>query len=300
MSGIKTEFLITIVLAVLLLTGCETADNNQPGRIEIFVSILPQKYFAERIGGDLLNVNVMVGPGQSPHIYEPTPRQMASLAEADIYFSLGVPFEKHLLEKISKSNDDLVMVNTVEGLSLRKMTSLHPDYDDGHHGAAGNDPHSWLDPTLAVIQAEAMRNALIEMAPKYKVQFETDFESLKNDLETTDSILAEKLRPYKGMKLYVFHPAFGYFADRYGLIQTPVEIEGKEPSAQRLAELMEKARSDNVKVIFVQPQFSSSSAYMIAESIGAAVIPIDPLAYDYLENLEKIADRISEALGTNE
>jgi len=133
--------------------------------------------------------------------------------------------------------------------------------------------------------------------PRHAAAYERNLKALQADLDEVDARIAEALAPLKGRKFFVFHPAFGYFADAYGLKQVPVEIEGKSPGPRRLAALIEKARREGVKVIFVQPQFSPRGAQAVAEAIGGVVVPMDPLARDYLKNLEHIAQQIKKALG---
>jgi len=293
---------LSIAFVLLILTGCSTSQNVNPGIKSVFVSILPQKYFVERIGGDVLNVHVMVGPGQSPHAFEPTPVQLTALAESDIYFSIGIPFEDHLLKRLEGFQSEIELVNTCKGITLRKIASGRQCENEKHehHDAEGDDPHTWLDPMIALKQTQTMYDALVNTYPEYMESFAAAFDSLKTDLNALDSALLRKLEPFNGSKLYVYHPAFGYFADRYGLVQTAVEIEGKEPTAKDIIGFLETADNDKPGIIFVQPQFSSSSAERIAETINAIVVPIDPMAYDYIENLMNIAGKISVGFNSDE
>ena len=279
-------------------------------KIRIFVSIPPQATFVERVGGTHVAVDVLVAPGQSPHAYEPTPKQMAQLAEARLFFGIGWPFEKRVLAKVTATNPHLVVVDTREGVPLRRMTAAEARLDDhgraaaredGHAaglpaGASEPDPHIWLNPRYVKIQAATICRALQAAGPAHAAEYQKNLDAFAEDLDGTDARIAAALAPLKGREFLVFHPAFGYFADAYGLRQMPVEIEGKEPGARQLAALIDRARADGVKVIFVQPQFSARSAEAVARAIGGAVVPIDPLARDYLANLEDMADKIRRAL----
>lgn len=295
---------------ILLLIAVFVAVSWQPvwgqvetSRIAVFVSILPQSYFLERIGGDRVQVEVLVGEGQSPHTYEPTPKQMARLHKAKALFLIGVGFERGLMKKIGQTHRNLMIVETQKGVATRSLAN-HDRGDDVHGhvrqraGSAAEtpDPHIWMSPRLSKIVAQNIHDALCRMDPARKQQYAMNLKSFQDDLDRVDARIARSLAPLKGRKMYVFHPAFGYFADAYGLVQVPVEIEGKEPSARQLADLIDRARKDGARVIFVQPQFSSKSAAVVAKSIGGAVIPINPLSKEYLANLETIAAAVEQGL----
>jgi zinc transport system substrate-binding protein len=295
----KKTVMLLRVLVFCLLVSWQTAWGADHPRIPVFASILPQAYFLERIGGDRLDIEVLVGEGQSPETYEPTPRQMAALAEAKAWFLIGVPFEKNLMKKLGPSHPNLAMVETQKGVPYRRLSG----YENGHnvhgtgHGRRGApDPHIWMSPRLVKLQARNMCDALVRIDPSGRQLYAENLQSLLSDLDGVDARIARSLAPLRGRRMYVFHPAFGYFADAYGLIQVPVELEGKEPGARQLADLIQKAKRDGVRVIFVQPQFSRKSAELVAQSIGGAVVPINPLARDYLANLERMASAIEQGL----
>lgn len=321
-----------LAMAATLLTiglGCDRSAASSSLEIQrpcLFVSVLPQAYLAERIAGEHFDVEVMVGPGQSPHVFEPTTRQMTALSHARIYFTTAIPFERMLVEKLSPTFKSLRFVDTTAGLTLRpgedcghehSAESAHDDAaDDGHnheshdHEHAGHDhvhdehdhdhgapdPHVWLNPIYAEKQARLMTDAMTVADPGHAADFERNLAALSADLRATDARIAAALAPFKGRTFFVFHPAYGYFADRYGLIQTPVEEAGKEPSARRLVALIDRAKSSGVKLIFVQPQFPSKCAEAVAEAIGGAVMPMDDLAHDYLENLNDMAEKIARSM----
>lgn len=295
---------MTILIAVLVAAFWQTAWGEvEPSRMTVFVSILPQSYFLERIGGDRVRVEVLVGEGQSPHAYEPTPKQMARLSEARALFLIGVGFERGLTKKIGRSHRNLLLVETQKGVPTRTLAG-HDHGEDGHshghrragRGAATHDPHIWMSPRLAKIVARNIHDALCRLDPAHSQQYALNLKAFQDDLDRVDARIARSLAPLQGRKMYVFHPAFGYFADAYGLIQVPIEIEGKEPGARQLADLIDRARADGVRVIFVQPQFSSKSAAVVATSIGGAVVPINPLSREYLANLETIASAVEQGL----
>jgi zinc transport system substrate-binding protein len=280
----------------LLLALCSCGRSGTPrgeGKIEVFVSIPPQAYFVERIGGEHVGVGVMVRPGQDPHTFDPTPRQMADLSRAQAYFSIGMPFETRILQKIASTNKDLRVFDTTEGVALRPSE----DGDEHEHGEGGMDPHTWLDPRLAKLEAANICAGLKALDPANAPAYEANLRAVEADLDALDATIAAALAPLKGKPFMVYHAAFGYFADAYGLVQVPVAMEGKEPTARQLADLIERAKQEHVRVIFVQPQFPKGTAQSVAEEIGGVVVPMDPLAKDYIANLEDVADKIQRALG---
>jgi zinc transport system substrate-binding protein len=289
--------------------------NAEADKKTVFTSIIPQEYFVEKIGGDRVEVQALVKPGSSPATYEPTPLQMAALSEADLFLCIGVPFENALIPKIETSTKGIRIVKTQKEIKLRRMKvhyhqsdtpEEHQDADqehdkhEGHHETDGTDPHIWLNPRLVKIQAQNIANTLIEIDPVGKTTYENNLAVFLEDLDALDAHLVETMAPVKGETFMVFHPAWGYFADAYGLEQEPVEIEGKEPSARQLTRIIEMAKDQGVRVIFVQPQFNMESATRVAEAIDGVVVPIDPLARDYVDNLKKVAEAVREKLKKQE
>lgn len=277
------------------------------GKFDVFVSIQPQAYFVERVGGKRVRTEVLVLPGQNPHTFEPTPRQMTRLAEAELFLRIGVEFENTLMGRIRSTMPGLPVADCRRGLQMRQMESGGYDEhrrgngngrrEDQHQdGREGSDPHVWLSVRNAVIMAGTVRDELLRLDPAGRKTYESGYADLVRDLEELDRRIERILAPVKGKTFLVFHPSFGYFADDYGLRQVAVETGGTEPSARQLVRLIEEAREAGVRVIFVQPQFSQESAETIGSEIGGAVVPIDPLARDYIENLERMAKRVEEGL----
>jgi zinc transport system substrate-binding protein len=295
-------------LAVLLVTlglgplsaGAQT--SAPAARLRVAVSILPQAWFVERIGGECVTVDVLVGPGQSPHAFEPSPRQMTALADARAYVRIGIDFEQSLVPRLERMFPNLRIVDQRTGVPLRPVDAAcdhDHEHEQGHdhadaHGAP--DPHIWLSPPLAKTQAQTIADALVALDPARAATYRANLAALHADLDRVHAELAAALAPLKGRELFVFHPAFGYFADAYGLKQVPVEVGGKEPTPRQLAQLIERARSAGVQVIFVQPQFPQKSAAAVARAINGAVVPMDDLARDYLANLSDMAAKIKTAL----
>ena len=289
---------LLLAFGILVMSGAVPAVAAQ--KISVFVSIAPQVYLVERIGGERVAVEALVGPGREPHDYEPTPRQMARLARAQLFVRIGLPFETAILKKIAVAFPNLTVIDARRNVPLRYFSTESPDgpRERPGRGRTGQiaDPHIWLSPRLMKTQAQTVAAALGRLDPAGANAYDRNLRTLADDLDRLDRRLAARLGPWRGSRFYVFHPAFGYFGDAYGLIQVPVEIEGKEPSARQLARLIRSARRDGVRMIFVQPQFARKKADAVARQIGGVCIPLDPLAADYPGNMERIATALEKGL----
>ncbi|MCF6249343.1 MAG: zinc ABC transporter substrate-binding protein [Desulfobacula sp.] len=288
-----TQWLIKPIVAGLVIFVITSAFAGE--KLPVFVSIIPQKYFVQQIGKDLVDVQVMVQPGASPAIYEPKPRQMAALSKAKLYFSIGVPFEATWLKKITAANPQLVVIHTDHDIKKIPMNSHH-DNGDEDHGKKGLDPHIWLSPNLVKIQAASILNALKKTDPLHTTQYETNHALLIKKITDLNHKLQQIFKGKNQHRFMVFHPSWGYFANTYNLIQIPIEIEGRSPKPAQLKDLIKKARKNKVRVIFVQPQFSSKNARVIAKEIKGRIIFADPLAADWMDNMQKVAEKFEEAL----
>lgn len=274
----------------------------------VSVSILPQKYFVEQIAGDTLDVNVMVLPGNSPATYEPKPSQMRELTNSSLYFAIGVPFERTWLPKFAKNAPKISIIHTDEGIQRRMMASHSHEEDTHDHGHGhhdehhdekkeGNpDPHIWLDPILVKTQASNIAKALIETFPENKALYETNLKEFKVRLDKLDKEFKDIFSNVSSRKFMIFHPSFGYFASRYGLEQIAIEIEGKDPKPAQLAKLIEHAKEEGIRFIFVAPQFSKKSAQIVANEIGGEVGILDGLAYEWEKELHKNATILAKTL----
>jgi zinc transport system substrate-binding protein len=297
----KKLFAQAVILAasVLCLYPFKTWGGD---KIHIFVSIPPQQYFVEKIGGDRVDVSVMVMPGADPHTYEPKPTQMAKMASTEIYFSIGVSFESTWLPKISKTYPGMRIVHMDEGIEKMDMLPAHDHGEEdqraekGYHHDAG-DPHVWTSPLLVKILCENIRNTLTECNPENQTIYEENYRRFADEIDAMDS---EFKAMFSGMakskSFMVFHPSWGYFAREYGLKQIPVEVEGKDPKPAQLEKLIKLAKGKGIQMIFVQPQFSTRNAEVVARAIGAQVVYADPLAYDWSLNIRQQAEAIKSAL----
>ena len=306
------KFFLMIKSCLLIFLMAAPAGANQ--NLSVFVSIVPQKYFVQRIAKDRVSVSVMVLPGASPAVYEPKPRQMAELAEARIYFAIGVPFEGAWMDRIAGANPKMKVVHCDKGIEKMAMAAHRHEHDahehsgqnpdkkdahdsktehEHHHAGHGLDPHIWLSVPLVKIQAKAILDALKQEDPENAGFYQTNHDAFMAELNALDRELKTILAAKKGAAFMVFHPSWGYFARDYGLVQMPIELEGKSPKPAQLVELVEMARARSIEVVFVSPQFSQKSAQLIAREIKGRVVVADPLARDWADNLKKTATRFA-------
>ncbi|MCP4022840.1 MAG: zinc ABC transporter solute-binding protein [Desulfobacteraceae bacterium] len=299
------RFFINALLSciIVLLTSPLFANDRLP----VFVSIAPQKFFVQQIGKEMVDVNVMVRPGADPHTYEPRPRQMVAISKAKLYFAIGVGFEKANLKKIVSANPKLKVIHTDHGIQKIPMPNRN-DHGMSHHREdqktdhkeidqhQGLDPHIWLSPKLVIVQAKHILTALMQADPENKTGYKTNYTTFVKRIKDLDHTLDRLFEKKTGLSFMVFHPAWGYFAHAYRIHQVPVEIEGKDPKPGQLKELIEHARKNHINVVFVQPQFSSKSAKLLARQIQGRVIFADPLAAEWMANIEVVAKKFKEAL----
>ena len=287
--------LINIAGVGLFFFYCMAPGVFAAEKIDVFVSILPLKYLVEQVGGNFVDVSVMVKPGADPHTYEPKPKQMVSLSKATAYFTIGITFEDVWLPKFKAANPKMVIIHADENIEKIPMKT-HSFYARSDHDHGLLDPHVWTSPLLVKTICMNILNGLVKIdAARQSIytanhgKFEKEINRIHGELQ---SIFAGK----KGLSFMVLHPAWGYFAEAYGLNQIPIEIEGKKPKPAQLKRLIEYARNHGIKIIFIQPQVSNQNAKIIAKAIEGEVVQADPLAYDWTENIRKQADKFNSAL----
>lgn len=291
------KLLAYTLIAFAAATGCKPMEKKAPG-IVIAVSILPQEYFLERIGGDRVTALVLVGPGQNPHSYEPTPRQMAALAHARAWVKSGTDFEIALEPKIRMQYPSLGIVDGTAGVFFRTLEAHAHEGEESPQAEdeldSNIDRHSWLGREPSKIMAGWIRDTLISIDPNGTDLYRENCEKLVADIDREFDSLKVRLAALEGSTVFVFHPSFGYFLDEFGIEQEAVETGGKEPTAKALSALIDEAKRDNPAAIFVQAQFPASAAQKVADAVGAKVIPLDPLAEDWLGNIGKIGDALEK------
>jgi zinc transport system substrate-binding protein len=282
--NIRTVAIITLIIAVLLGNGCieQTPEQQSgPNNFIVIVSILPQVDFVENVGGDNVQVIEMIPPGANPATYEPTASQLKMVSSARMYAKIGsgLPFEDVWLDKIRSANPDMLIVDTSEGVDL-----------------ISGDPHIWLSPRCAMVQVENIYMGLIQVNPENEEHYYQNKEQYLHDLEELDAGINRSLSGFSDRTFMVFHPSWGYYARDYNLTMIAVESEGKEPSLSDMENIIVTAKEKNISYIFVQPQFSTRSAEVIAKDIGCTIIPLDPLAKNYITNMHEVTENIKQSL----
>ena len=270
-----------IIIALIQILYFSTKGWTEP--IPVFVSIVPQKYFVKRIGGDEVKVHVMVKAGESPATFNPNPKKMSELANANLYFSIGVPFEKIWISRIKAIQPSLIFVPLNNALPSKKNPNEKAD------------PHIWLSPPLAKIMAAKIKDALSKQNPEKAEFFKNNYRALAKDLDALHNEIRIIIAAGNTRRFMVFHPAWSYFAETYGLEQIPIEHQGKEPGPRALQKIVTKGKNLKIKIIFVQKQFGLLIAQKISKIIGASVQEIDPLSENYMENMRQTAKAIAGA-----
>lgn len=275
------KYFLNTVLVLASFAPFPLAAGASEAPLQVVVSILPQVWFAESVGGDLVEVSVLVGPGHSPATFEPTPKQLARLQKADLFISAGVPFESALIPRIRSLRDGPPLVGP----------EPHPhSHGHGHHEI---DPHIWLDPLQAKEWVRLYSEEFSRLRPESRRAFESRRDAILANLQNLHLEIQAQMLPFKGRDFFVFHPAFGHFAKAYGLVQIAVEEHGHEPGPRQLTEVVEHALASGAKAMVVQPQFSQKAARTVAKSAGMEIVTLDPLSPHYDTNLLQIAETLA-------
>ncbi len=303
------------------LATCPALAAPAPTPI-IAVSIAPQAWLVDQIGGTLVETVALIPAGADPHMYEPRPSQVTALSRAMLYLSLGMEFEKAWLPRLTSTNPDMRVEAMDKGVEKIAMTShgnqddsrilgdgrSHGKYDDHEKNEAearqwtnrsgAPDPHIWTEPANMLIMAKNTFEALQRLDPAHSETYVKNYFTVRRKIEKLEVELMKLFaaRQGAGRAFMVFHPSWGYFARAHALTQVPIEIGGHEPSPKELAAVITQARKINIKAIFVQPQMSAKAAQVVADEIGAKLIEADPLAYDWAKNLRTVAYAFHSAL----
>lgn len=284
---------LKFILIAAVFVSCSNIDSTKTNDKEIImVSVLPQKYFVEQIAGDIFDVGVMIPPGASPVTYEPTPKQMKELSHSFVYFRIGhIEFEKSWMRKLVSVNPEMEVVDFSKTANLIEADHEH-SHDHGHDHHHGVDPHIWTSPKEVKKQAVLIYDYLVKAKPELKSQFTDNLLAFENKIDSLDAYMQEKLEPFRGRKFLIFHPALSYIARDYGLEQISIEIDGKEPTPANIQKIIDTAKKEEIKIVFVQKQFSTHNAEVIANEIGGNVVRIDPLDLNWEQSIRFITDEI--------
>lgn len=291
MLNSKTLAVITTLLLIMavLLVGCNAGketvqpvtDNKKNDKLVVFVSILPQADFVRQLGGDRVEVSVMMPPGANEHNYEPDTGQLKALSQADLYVKVGhLPFEDAWMERFISTNRDMLVADSSQSIEMIE-----------------HNPHIWLSPRLVKIQAETISAALVQLDPENKDYYLQQKQVFLKELDKLDQEITATLSGVKDKSFLVYHPAWGYFARDYGLQEVAIEEHGKEPGAREMSRIIDYAKKNQIKTIFDSSQHSTHSADAIAAELSARVVLLDPLPADYMDNMRKVAKTMAEELG---
>ncbi len=276
------KLIILLVLPVLLISLVACQDDAKDEGINAVVSIVPQQTFVEAVGGNLVNVTLMIPAGSSPATYEPSVQEMQNLAQADVYFAIGVPTESaNIIDQVNADTTELVMLNN----------EVAKTYDERTLNG-GRDPHIWLSIKRVIKMIEVIRDTLISLDGDHASIYTENATVYIDALESLDTYIEDAVSTMTYKDFIVYHPAFGYFADDYGLSMYALENDGQEASAQDLANMIIFAKQNDIRTVFYQSEFSSTQAIALAEEIDGEAVQLAPLAAEYINNMQSMIDAI--------
>ena len=283
--------LFTTLLLALLFAAC---SHRPPQENRIVVTIEPQRYFAQQLADTLFEIITLVPPGSSPESYDPTPRQMTQLARSKAYFCIGhIGFENVWLDKLKSNHLNVLFFDNSQGITLIAGDSHHAT-EVSKHSHVHVDPHTWSSPRQARIIVKNMFVALSEIDPEHLAMYETNREKLLSEIEETDRVVRSYIEHSSQKAFIIYHPALTYLARDYGLTQYAIETDGKEPSPEQLKQLVDLAKKESIRTVFIQQEFDRKNAEIIARETGCRIAVINPLAYRWSEEIIRIAKILSD------
>ncbi|WP_368113722.1 zinc ABC transporter substrate-binding protein [Bacteroides sp. RTP21281st1_E4_RTP21281_210402] len=304
LKDMRTLLLLGSCLLLAACTGRASKSNNGDGEKPVItVTLEPQRYFTEAIAGDKFKVVSMVPKGSSPETYDPVPQQLVSLGDSKAYFRIGyIGFEQAWMERLMNNTPHIQVFDTSKGIDLILNNGDH-DHGHGHGPRDGHthavEPHVWNSTTNALIIAGNTYKALSQLDKANDAYYMARYDSLCQRIQHTDSLIRQQLSAPEAAKAFmIYHPALSYFARDYGLHQISIEEGGKEPSPAQLKELIDLCQTEDVRVIFVQPEFDKRNAETIAQQTGTKVVPINPLSYDWEEEMLNVAKALAPQTAT--
>lgn len=272
-----------LLISALLTVGCGSEQDN--GKESVYVTITPMQAIIEDITMGDFNVEVIVPKGASPETFEPTPKQVTAMSDAEFIFSTGlIDFEQSLVGRLS---GDAEVVNLSEGIELIAGSCSH-GHKHHHHGV---DPHIWTSPRALRTMVINAHDAIMERYPD-SIKYTAATEQLLERIDSLDTYCAERIKDADVEAVMIYHPAYTYYARDYGIEQIAIEHDGKEPSLRQTTELIDRAKEHGIKVILCQPQYSADKVRAIADDAGAEIITTDPLSEDILGEIEHVTDII--------
>ena len=284
-------------LLLFLILSCNSISDNTP---TVSVTIEPQRYFVEKIVGGKFKVNTIVPAGTSPETYDPTPSQMIALGKSALYFKVGfLGFENAWGKNLKENNVEVDIINSSNNIKLinendENTIEIGEHHDPVGHHHDGVDPNTWSSPKSALIMAENMLNALIVADVENQKYYRDNFKLLETEIIETDRRITELLENASVKSFIIYHPALGYFARDYNLTQYSIELDGKNPSPKQLKEMIDYANALGIKTIFVQKGFDVKNAESLANQVKASIHSIDPLSYNWSEEMIRIAEILAK------
>ncbi len=290
----RVNHLITIFFLFSLMS-CSSKSSFDKNTIT--VSILPQKKIAEELLDSTIKVNVMVVKGSSPATYSPTPQQMRLISESSLYIKIGqIGFEKSWMDRFEEMNPKMKVKDSSKGVEFIGSACNHQSHDHSHSHDHGVDPHTWTSPKTMYKIIQNTKEILLEHFPEKEELIKTNSQKLLAELEQLDNLYQTKLSDFKNKSFLIFHPAYTYLADDYGLKQISIENEGKEPGVQWIAETIAQAKKDNIKAIFIQEEFDQKSAELIAKELNIPIIKVHPLSEEFTLEMEELLKKLTKVL----
>lgn len=282
-----------LILVISISIGCTSNNSNKNGKVIVYATLSPQKEMIEAVGGDKVSVNILVPQGGDPHTADIKPSQLAELSKAKLYVMIGsgIEFELKSIEKIRDLNKNMYVFDSSKGIELIDISEHEHEEINVEH-ETGKDPHIWTSIRNGKIMVQNICEGLVAVDPDNKDYYLKNRDEYLRQLDEADQFITNQLRDMPNRSFMIFHPSWGYFAKDYNLTQIAIEVEGKEPTLQSLAHIIEEAKEENIKTIFVSPGFSSKAAGIITKEIGGKTEVLEPLAENYIENLKITAIKI--------
>lgn len=289
---------LVLIFGVIVLLGSCRIANETKDRPVVSVSILPQQFFVKELAGELVEVNVLIPPGASPATYEPTVAQLAQLDRSDVYLQMGyIGFEQSWMAKLGSANPGMKIVDLSEGVDLilepEGLAGDHSGHSHKGHTHHGTDPHIWMSAINAHIIAQNIHRELLLLFPAEKQYLDDRLVQFSSSVDSLHQAISRKLEGLENRKFMIYHPALTYFARDYGLEQVPLENDGKSPAPSHMKEITDLALKDHINKIFIQSQFDSDNAEILARETGARLIQFDPLDAQWRNQMSHIAEQLN-------
>ena len=290
----KTLVKIIIFIVPIFIFSCKNSNTQNNDKQVITVSILPQKTFIEKIAGDDFHVNLLLPPGASPASFTLLPSQLKDIAMSEVWMRVGyVAFELSWRDKIMEANSDMKVLDLSEGLDLISTENMS---QSDSRSIAGINPHIWLSPKMVKQMSRRITDELSLLKPERKDTYEANYKEFCKEIDTLDAEIINMLEKYQGKIIILFHPTLTYYARDYGLVQESLEPGGKEPTPQRMTEVINIAKNENIRVIYIQSELDMEQARVFSEEVNGKIVAINPLNPEWAENLKEITRVITENL----